>query len=186
MYNTMKVYKNEFKDMNFAYIKPENLDLENVIKYYKEYIQDEDKVNEIFSKIHNLRYVNAGFIDYEEWKHNKHIFIINGETFEYKTGTGIDCNAGMSKNGSKSYPVKKQKFDFTKLLFDAVYCFLQEAYDAETYHEDDFCEEFGYTESVKQYKKGIAVYQEMKINAEKSKRIFGKELIVNLFDIMQL
>jgi hypothetical protein len=178
-------------NFDFDYFKVEDISLEEIMDEYSEYITDKEKVVEIFKQIKNLNYINAGYVFYEEWKHKKHIFIINGETFEYKTGVGIDCqknsNSFRKNNGYVSKEFQKAlNLDFTKLLFDAVYCFIQESNTALNYSENDFLEEFGYTESVKMYKEGIIAYNTMQINCKKALKIWDRDIIDNIFDIVQL
>lgn len=149
---------------------------DSVLENYSEYINNKEKVIEIFQKIKTLQYINGGYIPEKEWAHNFHILIINGEKFEYKTGTGIDCQANKKNN----------LYNYYKLFLDAIYCFLQDSWYALNYSEDDFIAELGYEENVKSYKKGIAAYQSCKDSAQKCIAIWGRDTINNLFDIIQL
>ena len=189
---TMKNYKNNLKSASFKrmnvvdyenFLYPTEVhqncesvvkSFENVLDYYKEYIQDYKKVVELFTKIDSLQYTNAGQFTVDGWKHNKHIFVINEKIFEYSTGVGINCT---EKSGT---------YNYYKLILDAIYMFLSDAYYGLNYSEDDFISELGYEENVKSYKKGIKAYNACKEIAEKCISIWGKDTINNIYDIIQL
>lgn len=139
-------------------------DLDNfnkLVKEYeeKEYINDKNKFFEMLDKIKEVSYINGGNYAENGWSCNHHIFIINGESFIYKTGVGINC---LEKN---SY------YSLYKLLIDAIYCILTDANFGLNYNEDDFIEEFGYTDSVENYKKGIEAYRSCVDSVKKCTKI---------------
>lgn len=188
------VYKNTLQDFKMCKEKtdagsvlvPErkvNIDFERsqndfnaLLEYYDEYINDKDRfISEIWEKIESVTYVNGGLIPDPEWEHNKHIFVINGEFFEYKTGIGIDCQQN-----------KSTRYNQYKLLLDCVYSVLTDSWYAINYTEDDFVEELGYTDSVKSYKTGIQVYADTWASYRRAKEIWNKQTIASIYDIMQL
>lgn len=146
---------------------------ENVLDYYEEYIQNRDKVIELFSKINSLHYTNVGQFTVDNWEHNKHIFVINGQVFEYSTGVGINCTE--NKNN--------KMYNYYKLILNVIYTILSDAWYGLNYSEDDFISELGYEEN---YKKGIKAYSACRETAEKCIKIWGRETINNLYDIMHL
>ncbi len=152
----------------------------NLYEYYKDYIDSEKKFYEIFSKLDTIKYINIGYFDNDEngekWGHNRHLFIINGHEFKYNTGSGINVRDNK----------RDLKFDRIKLLFDCIWCILTDSNIIEYNNEDMFIEEFGYTENVKQYKRGIGAYQDMKKTHEKCMGIFGSDLIKNIYDYVNL
>lgn len=148
---------------------------QSVLKHYSEYIQNMEAMISIWNKMETVQYINLGMRKEDEWKYNEHLFIINGHKFEYKTGVGINCKEN-----------KGNLYNYYKLIFNAMYCILQEANIAINYSEEDFLQEFGYEENVKSYKKGKKVYADMKANAEKTIEVFGRDAVYNLYDIIQL
>lgn len=147
---------------------PEAVKLKNIFEDYAEYINDKKALHDIFAKIKSFSYINSGYGVDNGWQFNRHGLIINGVFFEYRTGTGIKCN------------------DYMKILFDAVFCLIDESNIAINYSEDDFLTEFGYCDTVKNYKKGIAAFATMKDNAEKILEIFGRETVENIYNIIEL
>lgn len=187
----MKEYTNELKNTYFERmhvmdikkmlypVEMQNCEIvidsfKKVLSDYSDYIEDEEKVIELFSKIETLRYINVGMFTEDKWKFNKHIFVINGLNFEYKTGTGINTKS----NKSNSY-------NYYKLILDAIYCFLQDA-SYNYMSEDDFLEELGYTESIESFRKGQKAYRECKETYDKCNKIWGRNTIENLYDIINL
>lgn len=174
-----RMYVMEYK--NFLY-PVEIQDCEKVVKsfndvleHYSDYITDIEKVVDLFRKIETLQYFNIGRFSENNWTYNEHRFVINGLSFEYRTGTGINCTE--SKSGS---------FNYYKLILDAIYCLLTESNYAMNYTEDDFLEELGYTESVETFRKGQKAYRECKETFEKCVKIWGKDTIKYIYDIMSL
>lgn len=147
-----------------------------VLEYYSDYITDKEKFCfEIWNKIESLEYINGGCIPDTECVYNKHYFIINGECFEYKTGCGINCQEN-----------KSEMYNRYKLIIDAIYCFISESANCLNYSEDDFLDEFGYTGSASEFKEGIGIFQKMKQDAKKIINIFGKDNVINIYNIMEL
>lgn len=188
----MKEYENKLKSTIFKkmYVMTEKdflypveiQDCEKVVKSfndvlenYSDYITDSEKVIDLFRKIETLQYINIGRFSENKWIYNEHRFIINGLSFEYRTGVGINCTE--SKSGS---------FNYYKLILNAVYCFLIDANYAMNYTEDDFLEELGYTESVEMFRKGQKAYNACKETFDKCVKIWGKDTVNNIYDIIQL
>ena len=149
-----------------------------VLEYYKPYILNTKELLDIFDKIEKVQYINAGTHEdeYDKWKYNKHLFIINNIIFEYKTALGINCN-----EKSKIY------YNIYKLLFDAVYCLIDEANMLQYYSNiDDFLEEMGYSENIKQIRKGEQIYRQIGENKEKLLKIFSNEDIDNIREYIEL
>lgn len=145
----------------------ESFYIQPVLDRYAEYINDIDKVHDIFKAIKTMSYTNGGRHVENLWNYNLHIFYINEQRFEYKTGVGIECKS------------------IIKLLFDAVYCILQDAYFG-TWSEDDFIINLGYDCDVKTYKKGLKAYKDCMEITKKCRKIWGDYLIYNLYDIISL
>ena len=149
-----------------------------VLEYYKPYILNTKELLDIFDKIEKVQYINAGTHkdEHDKWEYNKHLFIINNITFEYKTGVGINCN-----EKDKGY------YNIYKLLFDAVYCLIDETNILQCYSNiDDFLEEMGYSENIKQIRKGEQIYRQIRENKEKLLKIFSNEDIDNIREYIEL
>lgn len=147
--------------------------LNQVLEYYEDYINDMKKILDIWDKMKTVVYINAGFHDEDGWKHNKHFVIINGISFEYKTGTGIK--------------LKNNYYSLYKLIFDAICCVLDEANMADYYtNMDEFLCETGYTENIKQIRKGGSAYRHMQQNKEKALEIWSREDIKNIREYIEL
>lgn len=149
---------------------------DNVINYYNDYIPDTKRFkDEVIDKIETLKYVNVGKVKTDDWECNSHLFIINNHVFEYKTGMGINCQAN-----------KSDIYNYYKLIIECLHSIIQTSNITLNYSQDDFLLEFGYEDSVELYKKGILDYAEIKENAKKVIDIFGRDTVMNIYDIIQL
>ena len=144
-----------------------------MLEYYEPYTNDMEKILDIWEKMETVQYINCGQHNEDNWKHNKHLFVINGQTFEYRTGTGIE--------------IKNNSYSLYKLLFDAVYCLLDEANTLSYYSNiDDFLEDMGYTENIKQMRKGEKIYRQIQENKENVLKIWNIKDIKNIREIIEL
>ena len=155
---------------------PEYGRFKKVLDYYEDYIHDYDKLwNDILLKIKSYSYINKGMGKEGDWEYNSHVIFINNERFEYKTGLGINC----------TNPALKGAW-IDKIVFDAIISCIGEASLPLSYDEDEFLNEFGYTGSAEQFKKGIHVYQMIKENRKKIINIFGYDVVENIHEIIEL
>lgn len=147
-----------------------------VIDYYKDCINDDTKLwDNVISKIRSYSYINAGTGKEEDWTYNIHTIIVNGIRFEYKTGLGINCQSYELAGANRE-----------KIIFDCLITVIDESSMINNYDEDEFINEFGYTGSSEEFKKGIYIYQQIKENKRKIRNIFDAETINNITDIIEL
>ena len=150
-----------------------------VVEYYdqKGYVNDKERLlNEVIYKIEEYEYINCGIRDNDGWKCNAHKVIINKlYEFEYKTGTGIDCQAQDSKGFARE-----------KIVFDCILVFIDDANIISNMDMDEFIEEMGYDSCLEMVRKGERGYRDIKENTKKLCKFISYKTIADIREIIEL
>lgn len=150
-----------------------------------EYIENKKRLEGILQNFTDIQFMNNGLTNKDDWKCNMYTIILNKISYNYYEGIGIlrrwNIIEDIKNKYSYSYQIqidrrikekklKSEADEINDVIFHGITALLT---DANSYLNnkdvEEFCAEFGYTDTVANYKKGEEIYRACKDTYKKLK-----------------